>query len=224
VSEAARQRRELLRRLADAHDEERHRIVGELHDSLAADLIRVLYGIRGIAARSATLPREIATEITGLETLVQQTETRLRALMGRVQPAAISAGGFDDALESLASRARTEAGLEVRVRNRGAGTGLSDDAQQALIRAVDEALMNVRKHAQAQRVLIRTSADASRFRLSIDDDGVGWGDRVALTDGRGLGLAYVEERVAAIGGNVIRSSSRLGGARLLLVVPRASRP
>lgn len=222
VSDAARQRRELLRRLAEAHDDERHRIVGELHDSLAADLIRVLYGIRGIAGRSAGLPPEIGDEIGRLETLVQETEMHLRALMGRVQPVAIASDGFDGALETLASRARQESGLEVRVRNRGAADNLAPEAQQALIRATEEAILNVRKHAHARRVLIRTSADGRRLRLSIDDDGVGWSERAVGADARGMGLAYVEERVAAIGGTVERANSRLGGARIVMSVPVAA--
>lgn len=219
VSDAARQRRQLLRRLAEAHDEERHRIVGELHDSLAADLISVLYGIRGIAGRSAGLPPEIGAEILRLETLVQETETHLRALMGRVQPVAIASDSFDGALELLASRAREETGLEVRVRNRGAADDLAPEAQQTLIRATEEALINVRKHAHARRVLIRTSSDGRHLRLSIDDDGVGWSERVDGASGRGLGLAYVEERVAAIGGTVERARGRLGGARIVMSVP-----
>lgn len=218
VREAARQRQSLLARLADAHDEERRRIVGELHDSLAGDLIRVLYGIRGIAARAPMVQPEITAELVRLEELVVESERHLRALMARMRQVAPAHVGLDAALEEVVVRAREESGLDIRLRA-DPEPSLPPDTQVVLVRAAEEAVMNVRKHAAARRVLVRTSCRRGRCRLSVDDDGTGWTEGSPTDDGRGLGLAYLQERVAALGGSVVRSRSRIGGARLLVTIP-----
>ena len=222
VRDAAQQRRQLLRQVVEAHEDERRHIVGELHDSLAGELIRVLYGIRGIGARSAHLPREMVRELEALERLVAEAEQHLRAFMSRMRPAAIDEFGLAAALEETVSRYRQESRLEVRLRVRGDVASISPEVQLVMLRAAEEALLNVRKHADAKRVLVSVRADATHVVLSVEDDGVGWGLEAAEGEGRGLGLAYLHERVVGFGGDVQRLRSRLGGARLVVRIPRGA--
>ena len=219
VRDAAQQRRQLLRKVVEAHEDERRHIVGELHDSLAGELIRVLYGIRGIGARSARLPRGMVRELEALERLVAEAEHHLRAFMSRMRPAAIDEFGLAAALEEAVSRYRQESRLEVRLRVRGDVASVSPDVQLVMLRAAEEALLNVRKHADAERVLVTVRADAAHIILIVEDDGVGWGLVGADGEGRGLGLAYLRERVVGFGGDVGRLRSRLGGARLIVRIP-----
>jgi signal transduction histidine kinase len=227
VRDAAQTRRSLLRQVVEAHEDERRHIVGELHDSLAAELIRVLYGIRGVVARGHDLPDEIAREIGDLELLVSRTEEGLRSFMSRVRPVALDEFGLGAGLEVALDRFRCESGLECELRVTGHPERASPALQLVVLRSAEEALLNVRKHAAATRVRVTIRTTAGHLRLAVDDDGLGWladhddrdsGDR-AGSDGRGLGMTYLLERVAGFGGTVHAERSPLGGARLSISVP-----
>ena len=219
VREAAQTRRTLLRKVVEAHEDERRHIVGELHDSLAGDLIRTLYGIRGIAARSQGLSDDVHAELVVLERVVAEAEADLRAFMARVQPASLDEFGLKAALEERVDRFARESHLDVALGVRGQPDRYSKEIQLVCLRAAEEALLNVRKHASASRVRVLVTANEQRIRLAVDDDGVGWLGQTP-TDGRGLGLAYMRERVVGFGGTVRTEASRLGGARLVITIDR----
>lgn len=219
VRDAGLARRTLLRKVDEAHEDERRHLVGELHDSLAADLIRILYGVRGIASRAELLSDEIRQEVAALEGLAGRAEEDLRAFMGRVRPSAVDDIGLAAALEAAVGRFRTEGHLAAELRVRGAVGSVPPELQLLVLRAVEEALLNVRKHATARRVRVNVHADRRHVRLTVDDDGVGWHATPADQGGRQLGLAYLRERVGGFGGVVRTEQSRLGGARLSLTVP-----
>lgn len=221
VRSAADARRDLLRQVGQAHEDERRLLVGELHDTLAAELIRLLYGVRGILARSETIPPVIRSEVERLEQLVGDSERGLRAFMNRIRPSSLEgAGGLVAAVRQTVDRFREETGLRVELSTRGGADGFDADRQLVTLRAVEEGLLNVRKHAGAGAVRVVLSADARRMRLTIDDDGGGWPPSRPHPSTSGLGLAYLRERVVALGGRVDLEASRLGGARLVMELPR----
>ena len=219
VRDAAVARRDLLRKVVEAHEDERRHLVGDLHDSLAGELIRILYGIRGISARAVDLPGDIRADLSSLERLLAQTEHELRGFMNRIGPAALDEFGLAAALQAAIARFREESHLDVALSVRGSANAHSPETQLVVLRAAEEALLNVRKHAQATRVRIALTADGRRIRLTIDDDGVGWRPEAPPTNGRGLGLAYLRERVLSFNGTVRADRSRLGGARLAIEIP-----
>ncbi len=221
VREAAQARKNLLRKVVEAHEDERRHLVGELHDSLAGELIRVLYGIRGIAARDAALTADVRDELAALERLVTDAERELRAFMNRVRPVVLDEFGLSAALQDAVARFGQETHIEVGMRVRGSPDLHSPEAQLVILRASEEGLLNVRKHAGATRVRVVIGADERRLHLSVDDNGVGWRPGGPPAEGHGLGLAYLRERVVGFGGAVRTERSRLGGARLVVEIPRS---
>lgn len=219
VRQAAEERRLLLRRVVEAHEDERGRIVGELHDSLASELIRILYGIRGVTAHLDAVPEDVARELALLDRLAADAEQHLRGFMGRIRPIAITEGGLPMALRDAVARFRDESGLDVRLVLGDGAEGIPAELALVLLRAAEEGLLNVRKHAQAHEVHVQVLTDATRTTLTIDDDGVGWPAGAIGDSGRGLGLAYLRERVAGFHGDLRTESSPLGGARLVVHVP-----
>lgn len=221
VRDAARTRRNLLRKVVEAHEDERRHLVGELHDSLASELIRVLYGIRGITARGASLTGDVREELAAIERLVADAEQHLRGFMNRVRPLALDEFGLSAALRDAVGRFGQETHVEIGMRVRGNPNIHPREAQLVILRAGEEALLNVRKHANATRVHVAVGADDRGLRLTVDDDGVGWRAAASPGEGRGLGLAYLQERVIGFGGAVRTERSRLGGARLVVEIPRS---
>lgn len=220
VRDAALARQGLLRKIVEAHEDERRHLVGDLHDTLASELIRILYGIRGIAARDEALTAEAREELDALERLVSDAERELRAFMNRVRPMALDDVGLTAALLDTVARFEHETRVETSVRVFGKPDLHAPEVQLVILRATEEGLLNVRKHAGASRVRVIVRADDQGIRLSIDDDGVGWRPNGPTGEGRGLGLAYLRDRVAGFGGGVEAERSRLGGARLTVDIPR----
>ncbi len=220
VRQAAQTRRHLLRRIVEAHEDERRRLVGDLHDTLAAQLIRVLYGVRGIAADTTELRDDVRRELIRLDAIVTGAEQGLRAFMGRIRPVSLDDVGLSGAIQDAVARFAQESNIGVAVRVDGDLDAFSSAARLTILRASEEGLLNVRKHAGATRVRVAVSADDRRLRLSVDDDGIGWRRDEAASAGRGLGLAYLRERVLGFGGAIVTEASRLGGARLVVEIPR----
>ena len=97
---------------------------------------------------------------------------------------------------------------------------LTEDAELALFRGVQEGLSNVARHADATKVTITVTGDAGSVAVSLQDDGQGLkstGGVVALEER--TGLAGMRERFAAQGGRVTLEPTALGGLRLTLWLP-----
>ena len=161
-------------------------------------------------------------ELASIERLVTDADGKLRAFMNRVRPLALDEFGLSAALRDAVARFGQETHLEIGVRVRGDPELHAREAQLVVLRASEEALLNVRKHATATRVQVAVAADERRLRLTVDDDGVGWEATTAPAEGQGLGLAYIRDRVAGFGGAIRTERSRLGGARLVVEIPRGA--
>lgn len=172
---------------------ERARIARDLHDTIAQDLTAI-----------AMLAQRSELDAAGLRAIEELAQDALAEVRGIV--AAHGGVGLDDglpvALERLGARFAAETGIAVEVD--AAPIELPVDAEVALLRTAQEALANVRKHAEARRVAVTVTADASGVALAVADDGRGF-DRDSLT--RGLGLQGLDERMALAGGRLeVRSS------------------
>ncbi len=175
---------------------ERARIARDLHDTIAQDLTAI-----------AMLAQRSELDAAGLRSIEQLAQDALAEVRGIV--AAHGGVGLDDglpvALERLGARFEAETGITVTVE--AAPAELPVDAEVALLRTAQEALANVRKHAEARAVAVTLTTDASGVALAIADDGRGF-DRASLT--RGLGLQGLDERMALAGGSLGVVSSTAG--------------
>ncbi len=172
----------LLRRLVDAQEEERRRLVGDLHDGILQVLTRILYGLRGCRMRLPDGADEVGEELERLEALADEQTRSLRRHLAAIRPALLEDFGLVRALTAFAREQEVESGLRIDVT---AGPIPEPDAAVGvtLFRATQEAVMNARKHAGARRVWIRLDAVEGALRLRVADDGRG-ADRIE----EGIGL------------------------------------
>lgn len=187
------EQRRLLRLLVSAHDDERRHIVGEIHDGIAQDLHRVLYGLRGSQGARAD---EVAEELKRLEALTDQSIRRLRRLLHRLRPSTLEAVGFVASLRGLVDGAR-RAGLHVEIIGSETVTPEpSPPVREAAYGIVQEALRNVQRHARAAQARVELALRNGRLSMRIIDDGRGISDQP-----EGLGLWLMRERAEALGGS-----------------------
>lgn len=203
----------LLRRLVDAQERERRHLVGDLHDGLGQTLTRILYGLRGARTRLAADQTEIAEELERLETLADGLSTNLRRYMATIRPTVFEDFGLARALEAFAREQASESGLRIGVQLDDV-PDLPPAAGVTLFRAAQEAVMNARKHADAKRVNVTLSSHDGSVVLEVADDGRG-----APVVRDGVGLTYMRDRAASLGGRVDIVSTPGRGTTLRVHVP-----
>jgi signal transduction histidine kinase len=184
-----------------AADEERRRVVRDLHDGAQQRLVHTIVTMK--LARGALDEGDDARP-TLAEALDQaeQANTELRELAHGIRPTVLARGGLRAGLEALASRTPVPVDIGVDVGR------LPPTVEATAYFVAAEALTNVAKHARAQRAQVTAWVDDAALRLRVRDDGVGG----ARADGSGLvGLA---DRVAALGGR-FRVESPAGSGTLV---------
>lgn len=210
AEERQRRTRVLLRQALAAQEAERKRIVGVLHGDVGQRVYRVLYGLEGSQLRVDD--QEVHDELGRLVELVRGIDMTLRSDLRMLHRDTISDIGFTRAIEELAETTRLETGLDVRVE-----LELVDDPTETvggtLFWAVEEAVINARKHAEASLVVISAWREKTQYHVRVEDDGVGIG--VA----KGIGLTTTEERVNAAGGGMDVTTRRHGGVAVHAWMP-----
>jgi signal transduction histidine kinase len=200
----------------------RHRMVADLHDSVASDLMRTLYAVRRtkLAAESDVV---LADAMSSVEQMLETAEQRLRDLMHDAASAPASDADLllTDAIHNAVEQFETQSGITAVVRIDDGRTPVDDPGlAQDLLRALDEALLNVRKHADARRVEVVLSRSGGWLTLIVADDGRGWCDGDAEA-GRRLGLAGIRDRAADRGGLLSLRTAPAGGALIEVRLPVA---
>jgi signal transduction histidine kinase len=203
-----------LRRVVSAQELERQRLARELHDETGQALTSILLGLKSVEdAKSASEASAAAGE---LRELVVTTLQDVRRLAVELRPKALDDFGLVSALERLVETFHEQTGIEVDLEPRLGEERLPSDVETTLYRITQEALTNVVKHAQAKHVSIVLTRRDSSVSAVIEDDGRGF---TAGSDGDGLGLLGMRERIALVGGRLEVESSPGSGTTLSVEVP-----
>ncbi len=194
------ERRKLLGQLLTAHEEERERIAGDLHDDSIQAMVALRMRLETLAAR--TDQPELAGELNELKDDAGVAVGRLRRLLFELQPMELDRSGVGVALEVYLEQARDEDGLAFKLEDRT--TRRPTEAIRTLLyRVAREALANVRKHAKASHVEVDMDDDKNGFSLKVSDDGEGFDPEQGLRVRAGhLGLPAMRERVEIAGGRL----------------------
>jgi signal transduction histidine kinase len=212
-------RGELLRKLITAQEEERKRIARELHDETSQVLATLALGLE--AAAAARTPEEVRDKLAGLRTMAVGALDGVHRMMHALRPSALDDLGLVSAIRWYAETLLEPRGLEVDLSVRGEEGRLPPAMETAVFRAVQEALTNVAKHADADRVDIVLAFGPEALEIRVEDDGRGFDVGEALRgEGAGLGLQGMQERMTLLEGSLDIAARPGGGTRLTLRVPR----
>lgn len=207
--------------LAAAHHEagvaaERHRLAGEIHDTLTQGFTSVVALTQ--AAQACLDPA--ATEARRLLGLTLDTAkvnlAEARALIAALSPAGLESSSLGDALYRITQVTEAETGVVAAASVAGDPRPLPTGTEVVLLRVCQEALANVRKHAAASTVAVRLDYAEDAVRLEVADDGAGF-DVAAVNSG--YGLRGMRERLSQVGGTVRVRSAPGSGTTVHAEVP-----
>lgn len=213
----------LLRRLrARAGAAERARVARELHDGAIQSLFAIDMKLE-VLRRQSDDPADARTQIAEVQGLVRHEVVALRELMQALRPVDLdSSEQLPEVLANVVDRFRIESGIGARLLTTGARIAIPPAKARELVRIVQEALVNVRKHSGAGQVLVRLAAADSGCQLVIEDDGRGFAFEGRMTEAEleqhRSGPAVIRERARLIGADLAVESTPGGGARVEVTV------
>jgi signal transduction histidine kinase len=179
-----------VRRLAT--DDERMRLAREIHDGIAQDLASVGYLIDDIATDCSP---DVSKRLTTLREHVTGLVSELRLSIFDLRTGVDESIGLARTLGDYVQRVGTQAGLAVHVSADESPHRLPIATEVELLRIVQEAVTNVRRHAEAKNVSLSIRVDPPFARIRVTDDGRG------LQPGRpdSIGITGMRERARRIG-------------------------
>ena len=199
--------------------EERNRLAREIHDTLAQGLTATGLQIESAEAllETGSDPKRVHDALTRPHHLTRSNLQQARRSLHDLRAAPLEGRSLPEALKSLVDRWETETGVATRFKAVNGGRPLPPRVEVALYRVGQEALNNVARHAQANRVTVRLVSTPETVAITVEDDGLGF-DPAEVSDGR-HGLVGMRERVEMLGGDLVTRSRRGEGAGVEATVP-----
>ena len=198
-------------------NDERTRIAHELHDSLAQSLASLRYQVR-VLDETMHQGDESTTwqQLERIENSLDEANTELRELIANFR-APTYKRALVDAIEQIVSQFRNETQIKTYLQKEWSTASLPKDTETQILRIIQEALWNIRKHSHAKtvRILLRESSEG-KYRILIEDDGIGINKQVYGSPGEHIGLTIMRERASRLGGILHVESEPGEGTRIVL--------
>jgi len=206
-------------RIVQAQEGERQRMAEDIHDGPAQVLTNAIFQVEYLDRILGDTDRPAHAEVAFLRDMLRNGLDEVRTFITDLRPPMADVG-IAAALAERAQQLEERHGIVVEVSVDGIDDRLTPTQRSSVLRIVQEALQNVRKHAAASKVAIGLEGDA----LVIEDNGRGF-DLMRLASGksRNFGLQFMRERAELFGGQLQIESRQGEGTRILLRLPgRAS--
>ncbi len=216
----------LLRRMRmRAGAMERARVARELHDGAIQALIAVEMEVDVLRRQSAV------GSITGLAEGLQRVQEMLReqvfdlrTLMQQMRPVELSPAQLLDYLADMVDRFRRDTGIQAHFVSGLEEADVPPRLCREIVRMVQEALANIRKHSGARQALVRFASDGAEWKLTFQDDGSGLDFSgsmdLAELDSARRGPSVIKERVRILGGQMRINSEPGHGTYIEITLPQ----
>jgi PAS domain S-box-containing protein len=218
LRETDEQRRKLLTLLASAEQKERKQLAEDLHDDSIQILTAAVLRMQVIRRRLVgDADRE--AELAEVETTLRHALERLRHVSFELRPVALDLEGLVPAIRVYLEKLREEHGVRFDLVDR---IDVDPPLESRIVayRIAQEALANVRKHADARRVHVLAEQHDGGVRIRIQDDGRGFDQSTGTTVPGHLGLVAMRERAELAGGWWKLRSAPGGGTTVEFWLPR----
>jgi two-component system nitrate/nitrite sensor histidine kinase NarX len=199
--------------------DERTRIAHELHDSLAQTLASLRFQVR-VLDETLHQGDESTTwqQLERIENSLDEANTELRGLIANFR-----APTYDQnlvgSIEKVVSQFRNETHIKTYLQKEWSNTALSRESETQILRIIQEALWNIRKHSDAKTVRIMLKDDINgKCHILIEDDGIGINKKIYGSPGEHIGLTIMQERASHLGGTLRVESEPGEGTRIVLEI------
>ena len=203
--ESLQEKSVLATRIIQAQEDERRRVARDIHDGAAQSMANVVLRAE-ICERLLDADRnELAQELAELKTMVKKTLVDVRRIIFDLRPMALDDLGLAPTLRRFMESVKEETGINADLIVLGKEQRLAGTVEVTVFRLIQEAVNNARKHAKANRIMVRLEFTDNLINTQVEDDGVGFDLERARQRARNAdsyGLMSMEERVDLLGGEL----------------------
>jgi signal transduction histidine kinase len=211
---------EVQMRIVEAQESERSRLAKEVHDGPAQTLSNAIFQVEYIERVIESDLRAARTELRFLRDLLRRELGSVRTFISQLRPPVLDELGLDGAISDAIGRTTALTGLAISADLTAPPVRLTGTQQTVVLRVLQEALQNVRKHGAAAAVTVASAVAGGEWVLTIRDDGRGFDvGAVAARGRRNFGLQFMRERAELIGASFEVHSRPDGGTLVRLAIP-----
>lgn len=215
-----------LRLVAQAQEtavlRERQRLAREIHDTLAQGFTSIVMHLEA-AEQALPTDREITERhLDQARSTARDSLAQARRVVDDLRPELLESTPFDQAIGRVVEQWAAYSGVAAEFRVTGEIRPLHPQVEVTLLRSSQEALANIRKHAQATTACVTLSYLGDTIILDVEDNGNGMPRQAATPDGltsSGFGLVAMRERVTQLGGELFVESEPGEGTTLSISLP-----
>lgn len=204
-------KKDINRYLLQSSEDEIKRIALELHEGVGQTLYSVYSGIQFLETN--TEDTKMKNYMREMAEVLERTIQEIRYLSVELHPPTLSTIGLFPALQSYLKLYTSTFGIVVEIEQKGEEIPLPVSHRIGLFRVCQEALANIAKYADSDKIKIQLSWEQNRIQIIIEDFGIGFDVNAQL---HSHGLAAMGERMKLIGGECIISSELGKGTMIKL--------
>lgn len=209
-------------RIIETQEQERQRLVRQLHDGPAQSLTNLILQAEICERLFDSDADRARTELGNLKAAVVSTFQKVREFMADLRPMMLDDLGLVPALKRYIDTFNEKSGIPTTLTLTGAERRLAPYKEVTLFRVVQELLNNARQHAHATRIQVNLDMGESVVRAVVEDNGSGFNPQEVFAAGashRTIGLVAQRERVEMLGGQLQVESSTGRGTRVTVELP-----
>jgi two-component system, NarL family, sensor histidine kinase DegS len=204
----------------EAQEAERSRLAREVHDGPAQALSTAIFQVEHVERLVESDPDLARSELRFLRELLRRELGDVRSFISELRPPRLEEVGLNGSIHDVVEQMRTLTGLPIDASLEAESSALGGGAQTVVLRVVQEALQNVRKHAAASTASVATRIEGRDWVVEVRDDGRGFDlGAVAAHGRRNYGLQFMRERAELIGARLDVRSRPDGGTVVRLAIP-----
>jgi signal transduction histidine kinase/PAS domain-containing protein len=216
------QLRRLWSHVQAMREAERGRVAREIHEQLGQELTGLKMDVSWVRTHLHADRPTMAARVTSMARLIERCIKSVRRMAADLRPGILDDLGLLPALEWQCQEFMARTGLTCSFESDVEHLDFSGDAATAVFRLFQEALENVRRHAEATRVDVRLAQEGGELVLTVRDDGRGGADGQA-SQAASVGLMDIRERVLQLGGALSVADEAGRGTELAARIPLGAR-
>ena len=206
----------MSRRLIHSQEQERARIGRELHDDINQRLAMLSLELEQLQGN----PSEVQTRVQDLRNRTTEISNDVQALSHELHSSKLEYLGVVAGIKSWCKEFGQRQRMEIDFRHE-VSSALQLEVGLCLFRVLQEALHNAAKYSGVKRIEVQLTEHSNEVHLMVNDQGRGF-DIEAARQGRGLGLANMQERVKLLNGAISIESKPSGGTSIRVKIPLRS--
>jgi len=217
---------EISRKILDSQENERKLVAQEIHDSISGDLAAIKMSLEEKLSKMKGDPPEDTISLEKIISMIEDTIQETRRISARLRPSMLDELGlfptvdwFCREFEKYYPEIRVVCRLEVEEDD------VAEQLKVVVYRILQEAMNNVAKHSEADRVHIRIVKSGNELKLNVQDNGCGFDFEIISSDPNpmsGYGLSNMRDRAEICGGKLEITSKPGAGTTIQLTLPRDS--